>query len=277
MIDDHAFAAGRGALDHLAVPAEEQGVQRPPSGRRGPVQSSIRPYRAGEIDWRPAGPVCHQREQRQGLGKANLLDREGLEIGVRLDRIFHVRDRKAATAAARHADRAEQRRLFEPDRFAETLPAFHVPGAHRHGSRRVRVVHPRPAERPTGAGRHVDAESEAPRFTHRVSKQAHPALAQVLDMLRLVADDAVDRCDLDAADPGGAQRLELRSDAGGIDGASQPPPPRPGTLLAGDRRPHRRPLRFDDDRDGEREDGGKRQPREKKTAFHRCSEHDASR
>src|SRR5262249_35723585 len=38
MIDDVPFAAGRGALDELAVPAEKHAVERPRPGRRRPVE-----------------------------------------------------------------------------------------------------------------------------------------------------------------------------------------------------------------------------------------------
>src|SRR5262245_48927230 len=41
VIDDVAFAAGRRALDELAVPAGEEPVQRPPASRRRPVQPPV--------------------------------------------------------------------------------------------------------------------------------------------------------------------------------------------------------------------------------------------
>ena len=107
------------------------------------------------------------------------------------------------------ADGADERRLPKRDRLGEPFAAGERPCPVHERSRRGVVADPRSAERPPGAGGHVDAHLQSRRLAQRVVQHRHPLRRQVLDEAIFSAAHAVDRRHLDAADPGRRQRLEL--------------------------------------------------------------------
>ena len=91
MVDDVALAAGRGALDELAVPAGKERVERPAAG--GAVQSSrpSAPTRARQIDDVARIAKAISTRERQIARILHLLERQRLEVLVRRDRLGKVR------------------------------------------------------------------------------------------------------------------------------------------------------------------------------------------
>ena len=83
------------------------------------------------------------------------------------------------------------------------------------------------AERPSGASRHIDAESETFCFMARVIKHLHPARGKVWDVAILGTACTVDRCNFYATQAGLGQNLQLFCQTLLIDGTSGPPPASP--------------------------------------------------
>ena len=66
MVDHVAFAAGRRALDELAVPSEKERVQRPPAGRGRPVEGAVGSDAGRQIQRLTRIAVRHQRASTAG-------------------------------------------------------------------------------------------------------------------------------------------------------------------------------------------------------------------
>ena len=92
MIDDQALTSGRGALDQLAVPAGEEGVQRPAALRGDPVQPPVRLHARREIDGVARLRIGHQHRERQIARILHLLQRERLQVLVGRDRLDEIAD-----------------------------------------------------------------------------------------------------------------------------------------------------------------------------------------
>ena len=92
MVDDQALASGRGALDQLAVPAGEEGVQRPTALRGDPVQPPVRLHARREIDGVASIRIGHQHRERQIARILHLLQRERLQVLVGRDRLDEIAD-----------------------------------------------------------------------------------------------------------------------------------------------------------------------------------------
>ena len=169
-----------------------------------------------------------------------------------------------ALPALRHGDdvprRAGRQRLVEravPDLAPSELEA----------RRRKGVAHPRPSEGPAGSSREVDPERQAPALGERVPEHLHEARREERDLLVLPALDSVDRADLDAAEAGRAEELELAGEVLLVDRGAEPPPARPRAVLGGRNGPRRRGRRGL----GGRQRGRKGEsPREQDRSSHRC-------
>ena len=111
---------------------------------------------------------------------------------------------------------------------------------HDERARGVLAGDGRSAERPAGAGREVDGHAEAPGLGARVRDEADEARREKRHVAALLADDAVDGADLDAAEAGSRERLQLARQALLVDRAAQPPPARPRPAVARDRGPRQR-------------------------------------
>ena len=92
VIDDVALASGRRAFHDLAVPAQKDAVQRPGPFGCGPVEGAVCRDLRGEVDDGACLRVGDQREDRKRLGKADLLESQRLQIGIRLERLHEVAD-----------------------------------------------------------------------------------------------------------------------------------------------------------------------------------------
>ena len=93
---------------------------------------------------------------------------------------------------------------------------------------------PGAAEGPAGAGGHIDAEAEAFRFGADVGEHLDPFRREVVEVAGLGAFRAVNRGDLDAAETGGGELLELAGEVAFVDAAAGPPPAGPGFVCLGD-------------------------------------------
>ena len=80
VIDHVALAAGRGALDELAVPTGEEGVERPAARRCGPVEVPAVLDARGQIGDIACVRVRHQRGQWQRARDLHLLERKRLQV-----------------------------------------------------------------------------------------------------------------------------------------------------------------------------------------------------
>jgi hypothetical protein len=161
--------------------------------------------------------------------------------------------------------RPERQRLAEP-------AVLHLAPGQLDARRRLGVAHPRAAERPAGSRREIDAEAEALAFAERVAEHLHEAPREERDVPALRALHAVDRADLDAAEAGLAEELELAREIGFVDRGPEPPPARPGTALRGRRRPRQRRRRRLGGREpgSAREQEGERQPCGRPSPSHRA-------
>ena len=107
VVDDVPLAARRGALDLLAVPALEEGVQRPLAVERVQVDDAGRRHARGDVLDVARLRVRDDGDERQRLREARLIDRERLEVRGRGDGVLQrgdvarVRSRRARGAAAR--------------------------------------------------------------------------------------------------------------------------------------------------------------------------------
>ena len=260
MIDDIPFAAGGCALDELAMPSGEDRIERPPARRCNPVQAAVRLNPRGQIQSVARVGVGHQQRERQVARILHLLERQRLQIAVgrhRLDQIgnlngarFGPNHRRLRRGATRWisgrafvddvnlvADGADERCLTQRDGLGQTLAAGERPRFVDERPRRRVVTDPRSTEWPARSGRHVHAQLQAGRLAQRVVEHRHPPRRQIRDEAVFRAANAVDWRDLDAADSGRRERLQLRAEGTLLDRAALPPPPRPRPGLGGNRRP----------------------------------------
>ena len=208
VVDHVPLAARRGALDLLAVPALKEGVERPLTVERVQVDDAGRRHARGDVLDVALLRVRHDGDERQRLREARLIDRERLEVRRGCDGVLQRGDVDAS------AHGAHEGLLHERDRVPPPLAALDGHALPRDVLRRVRVADARPAERPAGAGGHVDAESQAPRLREGVLEHRHPRRGQVRDELLLGAAHSIDGSDLDAAEPDALVRLEVPREVG---------------------------------------------------------------
>src|ERR1044071_8757148 len=234
VVDDVALAAGRGALDHLAVPALEEAVELPTPLRRDPVERAFGVDARSEVERLALVRIGDQGLQRQRLLETHLVERKLLQVRVRADGLAQVFKLRPPP------DRAHQRLLHRTHRLAEARAAAQLPRLRDQVLASVLRVNPRPAERPARARRHVHSEAETFRLPQSVFEHPDPLGREVLDELRLLAAHAVDGRQLQTPEPSLLVLRQRPREVAPVDGAAQPPPPRPRLRLARHARPRER-------------------------------------
>ena len=182
----------------------------------------------------PSSSRCSTRTSREtGCGCHDLGWRRA-ESGKRLGEVTQVAIERGGRIWIEHQAFIARRR---PLHFHRGGLSGKLAIEQRQGARAIGGAHGRAAERPAGAGGHVDSESETPGFARGVAEHLHPLRRQKIEVARLAAERAVDGRDLDAADTRSGDGLELRRDVLAIDRASRPPPASPGLCGLRSRRP----------------------------------------
>src|SRR4029434_8748561 len=92
VVDDVAFAARRRSLHELAVPTEKDAVQGPGTLWRSPVERTSSRDAGCEIDDRAGLRVRDQRNEGKRLRKADLLERERLQVRVGSEWLNQITD-----------------------------------------------------------------------------------------------------------------------------------------------------------------------------------------
>jgi len=100
----------------------------------------------------------------------------------------------------------------------------------------------RAAETPSGAGGHVHAHVEPVRLADRPAHHVHPFRRKVFNVFRFKTLCAVNRDDVDAAQPGGGVAFQFFREIGLVHRAAHPPVERPRLGLRRDGRPCQRIL-----------------------------------
>ena len=90
-----------------------------------------------------------------------------------------------------------------------------------------------PAERPAGAVVQVALQSQPLRLVHQILVHLHPLVAQIVDVVALVAFDPVDGGDFESSYTCLGEFLQVVSESFFIYGAAEPPPPYKRLVLRG--------------------------------------------